>query len=1427
MKKKGFVSLVFMLFFLTAAVFSGKEAKADSLCDHRDPTQFDFRNDPAADHGIATYGKCGICGEWYPYCLYHSWEQKDIADEPTCTTDAYYVIECRHCHARYTEVTEKAYGHAWSEWWRILDPSCVAEGKEARQCSRCHETEYRVLEKTDHDWVQVAAYNTTCTADGYYVLQCRVCYARREVMTDKAYGHRFGEWHVTKEASCAAEGEMHRECEECHLTETKTIPKTDHTWGSWYVKKEAAHGQPGTEERHCVICMTTETRTLAPAPPEAKVGDESIQVVVAQEMLKYGGEYAGVCDGVFRDDLAAAVKAYEKAAGLPETGVIYKDTLDMLSERFMTGEDFEIPYLDISGRTVHVFPDSGLKTDARPYVGYISNQDGTHVAVNPTVVGFDYAWKDQTFSVTFAGEYEQEPYTEPCSPMNGSLECEHCHYILPEGLLTIEAVLPDLDAYFSENGGFTLTCNLHPEDLTHYDLPQVEGLCYNAGLNMLEWDPFDGALRCDVYLWPMDPDSGEHGELLVEDCIDGANSYAFPALEAGHYLAAVLAKDDWGAVSDHTMLYFNVIGDRMPDPLEVELKDGCASWAYEYGDLDPIFHVTLIRYDEGLFPYYEADTKNAYLDLTSVYLEIVKKNPTENAPYSVIVQARDANGILKDSHEVESPQVPWETPNFYKVLCAVNVRLGPGKEFERIGGYKKGSIIVSFDTESGYDGTYVVVNFKGQTGYVLASCLSWFAPKSFKGHIDLGNGKSVDVVTNPDGTINQEDLANKVTKLGYVLTGLKRTGGSGEMLQDDEVIEPGERFEAVWEPDPNYVIIQLVDQFDHPVEVIDYRSEPFVKTSKIAVPVGGTFRLRTASITAAGWTVVSGGSELTVTDETVFTPEMTKIVCRTRLNETVKIGVMERWPQAIRSLYLTDSKPVNAWTELAAYAAAHPENTALLETGDMVTILGEEPETSGEEKTADGLIRQFYRVRVERLNKEGYIAAILLDKMSKDRYMVWFDANGGVCPVGGLLAQTQKGYAYPTIAKLPTASRSGYYFAGWVDENGKAVREGHEFTGRTDLKAVWIKYTGYTVKDGLTVTRGGGPVEEQEQPYGLETPASSKKIPLPVCEELRVIGETADMYECLLQDHRAVWVDKRFIVTDYETVFDRFLPRLNNYYLYYDHYDEEQTWRESAGYIGHVSEQSYLGTRFYIIGHRGAMTKIAMPVTLANNKQDERPGGTGWIYDDTYSRADTSCTVSFCPGEGVCWLDKVSVEFGKTVGDVSAFPVPCLSGYEFVGWYTDPYLGEWFHSGTKVTESLTVYAHYKNLYDDLEAATETAPIYDRCSTSKGEILGYVNAGEVVFIQKESKQGLFGYVSHKGISGWVQMRYLKAGTVRAVIADRKTDMAIRSEAKYRKGKVYRDIIQAELFLDIGSKDSYEKIAYPCKDGYAYIAKDQFR
>ncbi len=1323
----------------------------------------------------AAFGKTAEADGVEPAQHDHIWEQADVAMRPTCTSPAYYVIRCQICGKEETHITEPALGHDWTAWDLVKPAQCTYHGAEARRCRRCNVQETREVAPLGHSW---------------------------------------GAWKVAQAPSCFAEGKETRECSRCLITESRAVPKTEHKWGNWHVTTAPKHGNSGTEERRCPVCMATETRTIPAEKPEMQLGDSGILVVIAQELLKDGGEYTGVCDGIFREDLALAIKTYEKSAGLNETGAIYPDTLPLLAKRFLESLEGEIP----SGEcTIFIFQDTGLHVDALRECKYTSNGDGTH-RVEPVIIGFDFNnWKEEQAEIYFpaGAEFKQNAYNSPCHPDGDKSVCMDCGadmgaWLTQQVELNLDALLAALDKY---GDGIGINLNILPDELTDYDLPPVEGMEYNTfWAPCLKWDPFPGALRYDVYVWKMEADGNGKEELLVEDCVENATGYYLEDLEPGKYLAAVLAKNDGGAVSDHTFLYFGVVGDTMPEPLEVELKDGCASWAYEYGNLSPIFHVDLIRayvIDHGLNheSVYEADTENAYMDFTEVYAELAVKGKMQPGDFLFVgVEAIDADGILKDSAMVHSEFIPWVMPNFYRVLCAVNVRRGPGKSFERIGGYSLGDYFVSFGTETGEDGTYYVVNYKGQTGYVLSSCAAWFAPKLFTSHVDMGDGKSAEVFTNPDGTIDQTDLENKVQKLGWRLAGLKQTGGSGTGELDlTKVLSPGDTFEAVWEKDPDYVFVRFCKNAQGESAQV-YDPEGKLTDKEIPIRIGTAFRIRTGGGEAyiPGWRCWDGDSYLEVTDATPFTGKMTTVFMYERKGQEITLGrkTLTGRPEELLYLYDVNNKPIGR-----------------LQEGDVLTITDRDNRA--------GNFAMMYKVSVKRLNKEGYAYAELLEGLNgAESWNIYFDPDGGFCPVAWLKATYQKGYPYPTLTQYPAATRSGYYFAGWTDKTGNVVTPGYEFTDSVKLKANWIKYTGQEVKQGLTISLGAVPFEEQTKPYGFETPGSTKQIPLPVCEEVQVIGQTREMYQCLRSDHTIVWVEKRFIETDFEVIFST--ARIGRWKFSLEGGDPDDEYMDDDAvyaYLGDVYYKGQWGTLFYVIGRRGGKwQKVAVPNAI-RNKDVSLGAGVGWVCN-SWMAYSTYGRVNFCAGEGICWLDSVDVPVGQTIGSVSKFPVPCLSGYKFEGWYTDPVLGEWVDAATPIRESMTVYAHYKYLYDDYQAATQDAPIYDRTSTSKGEILGYVEAGETVIVQKESKEHKFAWVTHKGVSGWVQTRYLVSGNVKRVIASPKTDMAIRSEAKYKKGTVYRKIKQAELFLDIGSKDSYEKVAYPCADGYAYIAKDQF-
>ena len=113
--------------------------------------------------------------------------------------------------------------------------------------------------------------------------------------------HSFGEWEVTKEATCTEAGSQVHTCEKCSHQETETIPAKGHSYSTdwtsdgsghwhactvcgdkgdyaghqlteWTTTKEPTCTEPGEEKRSCPTCGYEETKEIAALNHE--VGDE-------------------------------------------------------------------------------------------------------------------------------------------------------------------------------------------------------------------------------------------------------------------------------------------------------------------------------------------------------------------------------------------------------------------------------------------------------------------------------------------------------------------------------------------------------------------------------------------------------------------------------------------------------------------------------------------------------------------------------------------------------------------------------------------------------------------------------------------------------------------------------------------------------------------------------------------------------------------------------------------------------------------------------------------------------------------------------------------------------------------------------------------------------------------------------------------------
>ena len=75
-----------------------------------------------------------------------------------------------------------------------------------------------------------------------------------------SHSHEFGEWTLSKRATCTEDGQQERFCS-CGEKQTSTIAATGHSFGDWSVDKEPTCTEAGQEIKSC-SCGETQTRSI-------------------------------------------------------------------------------------------------------------------------------------------------------------------------------------------------------------------------------------------------------------------------------------------------------------------------------------------------------------------------------------------------------------------------------------------------------------------------------------------------------------------------------------------------------------------------------------------------------------------------------------------------------------------------------------------------------------------------------------------------------------------------------------------------------------------------------------------------------------------------------------------------------------------------------------------------------------------------------------------------------------------------------------------------------------------------------------------------------------------------------------------------------------------------------------------------------------
>ncbi len=222
--------------------------------------------------------------------LYGEWT---VSKAATCTEPGEEVRVCERdaSHVEKRPVSIDPEAHEWGDWEVTKEAAETEEGEEVRTCKHdLTHTETRVIpvKAHVHQLTKVEAVEPGCETEGhieYWICDqgenpCGRYFADEDADTElnaedlilPAAGHSYGEWTLSKVATCTEPGEEKRICEKdpTHVeTRATAIDPEAHEWGEWTVTKEATETEDGEETRICKNDPThTETRSIPKIKPE-------------------------------------------------------------------------------------------------------------------------------------------------------------------------------------------------------------------------------------------------------------------------------------------------------------------------------------------------------------------------------------------------------------------------------------------------------------------------------------------------------------------------------------------------------------------------------------------------------------------------------------------------------------------------------------------------------------------------------------------------------------------------------------------------------------------------------------------------------------------------------------------------------------------------------------------------------------------------------------------------------------------------------------------------------------------------------------------------------------------------------------------------------------------------------------------------------
>jgi len=342
-------------------------------CEHKNMKLIATVDSTCSKQGSETY-KCQDCGEYtrtrYLPVLEHDWERVKKV-EATCIKEGYKDYECRNCSATKRKPIEKE-PHDYGHWIVTLEPTCTEEGSRIHYCRVCGRHSTGKIEKLPHpygSWETVR--EATDRSMGTEMHACTVCGHRetrdfypagtlyyqtenltavkalQQFLTEKGlldsrldgdYGKR------TREAVEAYQRMMGYEATGIAYPQTLTavfcteegkdgatvMTNNPHVYGDWAIITEAPSNAPGLRSHACLYCGYACEETYNPAGTLYPGMDKCDEVKELQQLLIEKKIIKTIADGDYGKRTQEGVKAFQRMAGLEETGIAYPETIEAL-----------------------------------------------------------------------------------------------------------------------------------------------------------------------------------------------------------------------------------------------------------------------------------------------------------------------------------------------------------------------------------------------------------------------------------------------------------------------------------------------------------------------------------------------------------------------------------------------------------------------------------------------------------------------------------------------------------------------------------------------------------------------------------------------------------------------------------------------------------------------------------------------------------------------------------------------------------------------------------------------------------------------------------------------------------------------------------------------------------------------------------------